>query len=78
MMKKQATIGQQIFNLKVIKRNGKRLDFFSVLNRTLLAIIGFPSFLPFSFILPVMISKENVALYDFVSNTRVIEITNKV
>jgi uncharacterized RDD family membrane protein YckC len=74
--KKRATIGQQLLNLMVIKRDGKNISFNEALNRVCSFMICKVIFLaPFTVIIPVFLTKEKNTLYDFLTSTRVIEIT---
>lgn len=79
LSKKQATIGQQVFKLKVIRRNGKKISFFTALDRVLLFTFSKNILIsPFSIVLPILITKERTTAYDLFSGTRVIRVKNKV
>lgn len=74
MTKKRATVGQQLFNLLVIKKDGSKLEFGDVVSRVFLFSICKMLFLmPFTIIIPILKSKEKITLYDYFTDTRVIE-----
>ncbi len=78
MTKKQATLGQQIFNLCVIKKDSKKLDTINIVDRVLVfSLSKMPIIIPFAIIVPVLITKEKTTIYDLFSGTRVIEIKNQ-
>ncbi len=78
MTKKQATLGQQIFNLCVIKKDSKKLDIVNIIDRILIfSLSKMPFIIPFTIIIPVLITKEKTTIYDLFSGTRVIEIKNQ-
>ena len=65
---KQATIGQQLFGLMTIRKDGERLNFNDALNRTCLYyILKLTAF-------TIFFSKRQETLYDYLSKTQVIEI----
>lgn len=75
LTKKQATIGQQLFNLTVIKRDNNKIRFNDAINRScLFALSKMPIIALFTIVLPVFLTKEKTTIYDFLSGTRVIEI----
>lgn len=72
--KKRATIGQQMFNLMVIKKNGEKLEFGDIISRVFLFSICKIMFLvPFTIIIPVFVNKNKFTLYDYFTDTCVIE-----
>ena len=74
LTKKRATIGQQIFNLSVIKKDGSKLEFGDIISRVFAFSICKILFLvPFTIIIPILKSKEKTTLYDYFTDTRVIE-----
>lgn len=74
LTKKRATIGQQIFNLSVIKKDGSKLEFGDIVSRVFLFSICKILFLmPFTIIVPILKSKEKTTLYDYFTDTCVIE-----
>ena len=72
--KKRTTIGQQIFNLTVIKKDGSKLEFGDVISRVFaFSICKILFLIPFTIIIPILKSKEKTTLYDYFTDTRVIE-----
>lgn len=73
--KKRATLGQQIFNLIVIKQDGSEMNVGDIFNRVFLYSLCKILFLiPFTIIIPVFMNKNKFTLYDYFTNTCVIEI----
>ncbi|MDR1499248.1 MAG: RDD family protein [Rickettsiales bacterium] len=78
MTKKRATVGQQIFNIMVIKRNGKNLPFGDILSRVCMFMLSKALFaVPFGIIIPIFCTKERTTIYDFLTGTRVVEINKQ-
>ena len=78
LTKKRATIGQRFFNLMVIKKDGEELKIGDIITRVFMCSICKIKFLiPFTIVVPVFISKNNLTLYDYFTNTYVIELNKK-
>lgn len=73
--KKRATFGQQIFNLVVVKKNGQQFTFSDIINRVFLfSICKIIFLLPFTIIIPIFFTKNKITLYDYYTDTYVLEI----
>lgn len=75
---KQRTLGENLLNLVVVRSDGQKLNFNDVFNRVFLFIISKNIFIaPITIILPIFTTKNKITLYDFFTNTYVIEVFNE-
>ena len=74
MAKDGQTIGKKVMKIMVIPTNGKKR--ISVLMIFLREAIFKPLFIVFSFF-SALLSKENLAIHDYLSKTRVIDLSEK-
>ena len=74
---RQRTPGESLMNLTVIRTDGQKLEFNDILNRVCLFMISKNLFIaPVATILPIFSTKNKITLYDFFTNTYVIEVSN--
>ena len=78
MGRKRATLGQQIFNLVVVKMDGNDLRFGDILSRVFSFSIccGVLFLIPITIIIPLLINKK-FTMYDYFTDTCVIELNKK-
>lgn len=74
---KQSTIGEGFMNLIVVRSDGQKLELDDIIKRVFLFMISRNLFIaPIAIILPIFSTKNKMTLYDFFSNSYIIEVSN--
>lgn len=74
---RQGTIGEGFMNLIVVRSDGQKLELDDIIKRVFLFMISRNLFIaPIAIILPIFSTKNKMTLYDFFSNSYIIEVSN--